>query len=601
MAAASAPSSPPPSAAARPGPGPDALAKGERRGRLSTWTLGSAVAALIVATPVLAVLWMALTPGEDNIWPHLAATVLPTYLKNTAVLMIGVGLGTFIVGTGTAWLVTMHRFPGRRIFEWALLIPMAVPAFIIAFVYTDLMEYAGPVQQALRALFGWTSPRDYWFPEIRSVGGAITMMTLVLYPYVYLLARSAFLEQSICTLEVSRTLGCTPWQSFYRVALPLARPSIVVGLALVLMETLNDYGTLAFFSVQTLTTGMYNVWLIMGNRPGGAQVACVLLLVVISLLLAERRSRAHRAYQNSGTRMRPVEGSLLSGWRGWLAMVACALPVLLGFVVPASVLARHALNRFSESWTPKFVQYAANSLTLAFTAAVAALIIGLFLAYAVRLGRGKTLTWFVRLASLGYAVPGTVLAIGILVPFGALDNAVDASMRAWFGISTGLMLSGTTFALIFAYVVRFLALSYGTVEAGLGRVRPSLDMAARTLGATPGTCLWRVHLPIVKGSLLTAALLVFVDVMKELPATLLLRPFNFDTLATFVFQFASSEQLEASALAALSIVIAGLVPVIVLSRSISKARSWAPHPVEDDDNAPAAGILVHQPQGEPAQ
>ncbi|WP_413206697.1 ABC transporter permease [Rhodospirillum sp. A1_3_36] len=546
----------------------------------SLWTLGAAVAATIVAIPVIAVVVMAFLPGDPTIWPHLAKTVLPTYVANTLSLMGGVGLGTFLIGTGTAWLVTMYRFPGRGLFEWALLVPLAVPAFIIGFTYTELLDYAGPVQGVLRALFGWTSPREYWFPQIRSLGGAITMMTLVLYPYVYLLARSAFLEQSQCTLEVSRTLGCTPWQGFRRVALPMARPSLAVGLALVLMETLNDYGTVKLFGVQTLTNGLYNVWLIMGNRAGGAQVACVLLVFIMVLIALERWARAKKAYQNTGTRMRPVQGKRLTGPHAALASLACALPVLLGFVVPASVLARNAVLRFSESWTPDFARYATNSLSLSLTAAVVALSIGLFMAYALRLGKGQALKWFTRLASLGYAVPGTVLAIGILAPFGAFDNALDGFMRDAFGVSTGLLLSGTLFALVFAYVVRFLALSYGTVEAGLGRVRPTVDMAARTLGCGPGKVLLRVHLPIIKGSLLTAILLVFVDCMKELPATLLLRPFNFDTLATHVFQFASSEQIERAGLGALAIVTAGLLPVILLSRSIAQSRDWS-HQTDD--------------------
>jgi iron(III) transport system permease protein len=552
-----------------------------RPGWPSVWTLGAAIAALIVAIPVVSVVVMALMPGDPTIWPHLAQTVLPTYVINTLFLMTGVGTGTFLIGTATAWLVTMYRFPGRGLFEWALLVPLAVPAFIIAFTYTELLEYAGPVQGALRALFGWSTPRDYWFPEIRSLGGAVAMMTLVLYPYVYLLARSAFLEQSLCTLEVSRTLGCTPWAGFRRVALPLARPSLAVGLALVLMETLNDYGTVKLFGVQTLTNGMYNVWLIMGNRAGGAQVACVLLAFIVGLIVIERRARAKKAYQNSGTRMRPVDGTPLRGARAVLASLACALPVLLGFVVPASVLARNAILRFSDSWTPEFARYATNSLGLSLTAALVALSIGLFMAYASRLGKGATLKWLTRLASLGYAVPGTVLAIGILAPFGAFDNALDAMSRATFGVGTGLLFSGTLFALVFAYVVRFLALSFGTVDAGLGRVRPTVDMAARTLGCGPGKVLLRVHLPVIKGSLLTAVLLVFVDCMKELPATLLLRPFNFETLATHVFQFASSEQIEQAGLGAMAIVAAGLLPVILLSRSIAQSRDWSHQSPQD--------------------
>lgn len=543
----------------RPGGGP------------TLWTLGSLLTAVVVMVPILAVFGLALFPTE-NIWPHLIDTVLPQYIRTTLLLMLGVGLGTFVIGTGTAWLVTMCRFPGRAVFEWALLAPLAVPAYVIAYVYTDLLEYAGPVQMALRGLFGWQTPRDYWFPEIRSLGGAITMMTLVLYPYVYLLSRSAFLEQSTAVLEVGRTLGCTPFQSFRRIALPLARPSIVVGLALALMETLNDYGTVDYFAVRTLTAGVYNVWLIMNNRGGGAQVAVVLLLFVAGLILAERAGRRRKAYHDTATRRAPLSRLNLDGWRGILATVACLSPVLFGFLVPALRLASFAAERWQDSWDSGFLVYARNSLMLSAGAALTAVLVGLFLAYAVRLGRGKLLGMAVRVASLGYAVPGAVLAIGVLVPFGAFDNWFDGLMRDQFGISTGLLLSGSLAGLMFAYVVRFLALAYGTVEAGLGRVRPSLDAAARTLGRTPGGVLLHVHAPLVRGSLLTAGLLVFVDCMKELPATLLLRPFNFDTLATYVYQFASDELLEESALAALAIVLVGLLPVILLSRSIASAR-----------------------------
>jgi len=555
-----------------PGPNGNGALRVRGRARLDRWTIGSLIVAAVVLVPVAAVIWMALFPTE-NIWPHLMDTVLPRYVETTVLLMLGVGIGTFVIGTGTAWLVTMYRFPGRRVFEWALLAPLAVPAYVIAYVYTDFLEYAGPVQGLLRDMFGWQTPRDYWFPEIRSLGGAISMMSLVLYPYVYLLARSAFLEQSVAVLEVSRTLGCTPWRSFTRVALPLARPSIVVGLALVLMETLNDYGTVDYFAVRTLTAGIYNVWLMMQNRGGGAQIAVVLLAFVVILVLAERAGRRRKSYHHTSSKISPLTGMALDGWRQWAAFAVCLLPVTLGFLVPAARLASYAISRFSESWTGGFVTYAANSLMLAGGAALLAMVIGLFLAYAVRLGQGRVLKVAVRFAALGYAVPGAVLGIGVLVPFGAFDNAVDAWMRNTFGISTGLLLSGSVAALMFAYVVRFLALSYGTVEAGLGRVKPTLDMAARTLGRTPGRVLIDVHAPIIRGSLLTAALLVFVDCMKELPATLILRPFNFDTLATHVYQFASDELLEESALAALSIVLVGLLPVILLSRSISRSRA----------------------------
>lgn len=540
--------------------------------RVSAWTWASLAVTGVVAAPLLAVVWLALTPVE-NIWPHLMATVLPGYLRNTALLMLGNGIGALIIGTGTAWLVTMCAFPGRRLFEWTLILPLAVPAYVVAFVFTDMLEFAGPVQKALRNLTGWETTRDYWFPEIRSLGGAIVVMSLVLYPYVYMVARAAFMEQSAATLEVSRSLGRGAWRSFFGVALPLARPAIVVGLALVLMETLNDFGTVDFFAVRTLTVGIFNVWLLMGNVGGAAQIALVMLAIVVGLLVIERLGRRRARYHNTGGNgARPLPRYGLRGSRAVLATTACALPVILGFVVPAAVLGRLAWVNFSDSWTPRFLEFVTNSLMLASAAAVVAMAVGLLLAYALRLEGSPALRVAARLASVGYALPGAVLAIGVIIPLAAFDNAIDGFMRAQFGISTGLLLSGTVFALILAYVVRFLAAAFGTIEASLGKITPSMDMAARTLGSGTAQTLWRVHLPLIRRSILAAGVLVFVDTMKELPATLLLRPFNFETLATHVFQFASDELLGEASLAALTIVAAGVVPVILLTRAMNVRR-----------------------------
>lgn len=550
---------------------PDEAPARRRASRLDLWTIGSLLMTAVILMPVVAVVVLALFPTE-NIWPHLIDTVLPGYIRTTVLLMVGVCAGTFVIGTGTAWLVTTCNFPGRKVFEWALLIPLAMPAYVIAYVYTDLLEFAGPIQGMLRDIFGWTTSRDYWFPDIRTLGGATSMMILVLYPYVYLLSRAAFLEQSVAVLEAARTLGCTPWQSFLRVGLPLARPSIVVGLTLALMEALNDFGTVDYFAVRTLTAGIFNVWLHMRNLGGGAQVAVVLLIFVIAVILVERAARRRKSYHNTGTRSSPLVRIQLRGWHAWGAVAACALPFLLGFLIPATQLAIYAVGNFEASWNAGFATYARNSLILSGSAALAAVSLGLFLAYAARLGRGPVLTACLRMVSLGYAVPGAVLAVGILYPFGMFDNALDAWMRSTFGISTGLLLSGTMFILLYAYVVRFLALSYGTMEAGLTRVKPTLDDAARTLGRTPTGVLRHVHIPILRGSLLTAAILVFVDSMKELPATLLLRPFNFDTLATHVYQFAKDEQIERAALGALFIVLVGLIPTILLSRAITQGK-----------------------------
>jgi len=552
------------------GPARELAAAGPGDGR-RRWHVAALLVAGFVALPVLAIAWMALFPKE-NIWPHLASTVLPGYVLTTLALMLGVGIGTFAIGTGTAWLVAMCRFPGRRLFEWTLLLPLAMPGYLIAYVYTDLLEYAGPVQGLLREMFGWSSRRDYWFPDIRSLGGAIAMLTLVLYPYVYALARASFLEQSICVLEVSRTLGRGTWRALLDVGLPLARPAIVVGVTLALMECLNDFGTIDFFAVRTLTAGVFDVWLRMGNAGGAAQIALVMLGFVVLLIWAERRSRARQRFHHTSSKLRPIEGLPLRGGKGWAAAAACALPVLLGFVLPAGVLAKYAFFSGSAEWSHDFFRHALNSLGLATAAAVVAVAIATLLAYAARQRAGGVVRGAIRLASVGYAVPGAVLAIGVLIPLAAFDNALDAFLRQTLGVSTGLLLSGTVTALIFAYTVRFLAVSLGAVEAGLGRVTPSMEMAARTLGHSPSATLRRLHLPMIRGSLLTGGLLVFVDTMKELPATLVLRPFNFDTLATYVYQYASDERLEACAPAALAIVVAGILPVLLLARSVGTAR-----------------------------
>ncbi|MGE0253701.1 MAG: ABC transporter permease [Alphaproteobacteria bacterium] len=539
------------------------------------WRAGALVVAGLVMLPLVAIVWVALLPGE-NIWPHLVATVLPRYIQNTGILMLGNGIVVLVVGVATAWLVAVCRFPGRAIFEWALLLPLAAPAYIVAFVYTELLEYAGPLQRLLRATFGWSSPADYWFPEIRSHGGAIFVMSMVLYPYVYLLARAAFLEQSTGALEAARTLGRGPWRSFFAVALPMARPAIAAGTALALMETLADFGTVDFFAINTLSRGIFNVWLNMGNIAGGAQVALVMLGVVVVLLWLERHGRRHRRFHRTGTRTPPPVTWPLRGPAAAAAFVVCLLPVVLGFVVPAVVLVDNAVRYFDISWSADFGRHVRASLLLAAGAAAITVAVAAFLAWASRVARSPAVQWASRTASLGYAVPGAVLAIGVLVPFAAFDNAVDALAREHLGVSTGLMLSGTIFALLFAYMVRFLAVAYGALETALGRIPPSLDMAARTLGRGPAGSFMRVQLPLMRPSLFAAATIVFVDTMKELPATLLLRPFNFDTLATAVYQNASLERLEHASLASLTIVVAGVVPVVLLSRAITRGRTAGP-------------------------
>ena len=550
---------------------PRLAAAGRRRLPLDAWTVLAAAIGAFVAIPIGSVLFTALGSSGD-IWEHLASTVLARYISNTLWLMLGVGIGTVVIGASTAWLVTMYRFPGRRILSWALLLPLAVPSYILAFVITDQLEYAGNVQRALRGVFGWTSPREYWFPEIRSIAGAVIVMSLVLYPYVYLLARAAFIEQSFRLFEASRTLGRGPVASFFAVAVPLARPAIAVGAALALMETLNEYGTIDYFAVPTLTAGIFDVWLNMDSTAGAAQLASILMAFALVLVAVERTSRGPRRYHDTTTRVQALPEYSLSTMRGVAALAWCAAPVAFGFVLPALVLGGYAAQFYAETLEADYFGFVWNSVTLAAWAAVIAALAGIALAYGVRLSSRRAMRGLAEFATIGYAAPGAVLALGILAPLGYIDNSIDAMSRALFGVPLGLLISGASAALVIGYVVRFLALGYRTVDAGLSRITPSIEDAARTLGAGPAQALVRVHMPIMRPSVITAALLVFVDTMKELPLTLILRPFNFETLATFVYQYASDELLEECALGALTIVAAGVIPVIVMSRTITRSH-----------------------------
>ncbi len=535
------------------------------------WMITTLAVAFIVCLPILSVLYVALFP-EENIWPHLIDTVLPRYIRTTLQLLIGVGILTFVFGVTSAWLISMCRFPGRKLFEWALLLPFAVPAYVIAYVYTDMLEYSGWVQTGLRDWFGWQSARDYWFPEIRSLGGAILMLSLVLYPYVYMLSRAAFMEQSQSLLMASRSLGCSPWKSFWRVSLPVTRPAIAIGLTLVLLETLNDFGTVDYFAVQTLTQGLFDTWLNMGNIGGAAQIACCMLLFVCFFIWLERRSRARQKHYQSADRYKNLPRYHLKGLKAALATLFCLALITLGFLIPFYILANYAYQYFEQSFTSDFISHARNSFLLSGLAALATIAIGLILTYARRLNRHRAVRAVVAVSSLGYAMPGAVLAIGVLVPFAAFDNTLDGFLRQHFGVSSGLLLSGTLFAVLFAYVVRFLAVSAGALQAGLDQITPSMDMAAQSLGSRPTGVLFRIHIPLLRRSMVTAAIIVFVDCMKELPATLILRPFNFETLATHVHQYATHELIKESALGALVIVGLGLIPVILLNRSMSSAK-----------------------------
>jgi iron(III) transport system permease protein len=549
----------------------DANAPGTGR---SWWTRLVIAAALLLAMPVLVVVAFVFVPAGE-VWRHLADTVLADYVGNSLLLMLGVAAGTLVGGVGTAWLTSMCRFPGRALFEWALLLPMAMPAYIIAYTYTGMLDFAGPVQTALREWTGWDYG-DYWFPEIRSLEGAAVMLSLVLYPYVYLLTRAAFLGQSLCVLDVSRTLGNGPWRTFFSVALPLARPAIVAGLSLALMETLADYGTVHYFGVSTFTTGIFRTWFGLDNAAAAAQLSALLLGFVLVLIAVERISRRRARYHHTSQRMQAIRRHRLRGWRSAAAILFCLLPLALGFLLPAGQLAFWAFTIAEAPLDGDFLRLVLHSLELAAGASVLALLLALVLAYGRRLTPTKPVTAAVRLSGMGYAVPGTVIAVGVIIPFAWVDNTLDAWARDAFGVSTGLLLSGTLTALLFAYMVRFLAVSLQSVEAGLGKIKPVMDEAARSMGYEPGDVLRRVHVPMLRGSLLTALLLVFVDVLKELPATLILRPFNFNTLAVRAYELASDERLADSAPAALTIVLAGLIPVILLSRSITLSRHALP-------------------------
>jgi iron(III) transport system permease protein len=525
-----------------------------------------------MAVPVAAVIYLALDPA-DNAWPHLLKTVLPEALAQTLWVAAGTGALTLTIGTGTAWLITMYRFPGRAVLDRLLVIPLAVPTYIIAYCYAEIFDYAGPVQTAMRGWFGWTTARDYWFPAIRSPGGAIVVMSAVFYPYVYLAARASFVQQSVCALEVARTLGRTSMGAFWAVALPLARPALAAGTALVIMECFNDLGAVQHLGVQTLSASIYSTWLQRSNLGGAAQLATVMLMLVIGMFALERWARGGAKIHHTTGRYRAIPFQDIRGWKGYGAAALCALPFLAGFVLPLSLLVNDAIGHANLALEGGFLRACWNSLLLSTITAIVAVALALLLTYARRVAANSFTRPAVRVAGLGYALPGTVLAIGILIPLAALDNRIDALFRSTFDISTGLLISGTIAALIYAYVIRFLGVAVGGIEAGLERVSPNLDAAARALGETALSTLWRVHLPLLLPALGAAGLLVFVDTMKELPATLLLRPFNFETLSTHVYGFAALEQIEGAALGALTIVLSGLVPLILLHRAIAGGRA----------------------------
>lgn len=546
-----------------------------RRRSSPVWTVTVAAMLFLVLLPVASVLWLALAPDQGT-WSHLASTVLPTAVRETTLLMAGIGVLTLVVGTGTAWLVTMFRFPGRALLDRLLVIPLAMPTYIVAFCYADLLDYAGPVQSALRETFGWRTASEYWFPSVNSLPGAILILSSVLYPYVYLSARASFVQQSVCVLEVARTLGRTPFRAFAEIALPMARPALVAGLALVLMEGLNDYGAVRHLGIETLSVSIYTTWFQRESRAGAAQVASVALLFMVALFAAERLARGGAQSHHTTGRWRSIPFQDIEGWRGYAIALVCALPFIAGFVIPFLLLLDHASTHIEEAWAAGLPQAVANSVVLAAVSAVVAVLAAIVMAYARRVSPNGFTRPAVRLAGLGYAIPGIVLAMGLLIPLAGLDNAIDDVARRVFGVSTGLLITGSLATLVLAYVIRFLAVSLGNIEAGLDRISPNLDAAARALGETALSTLRRVHLPLLLPAIGAAGLMVFVDCMKELPATLLLRPFNFETLAVHVYTLTALEQFERAALGALIIVFAGLLPVLLLHRAVAGGRP-GPH------------------------
>lgn len=530
------------------------------------WTLAAILIAALVLAPVAALVAIA-AEGSGDLWPHLAAYVLPHALKQTALLLGGVGILTILIGAGTAWLVTACRFPGRSFFDWALLLPLAVPTYIVAFAYLDVLHPIGPIQTAIRAMLGIQDVRGFSLPDVRSIWGCILLLSFVLYPYVYLPARALFLMQSASALEAARMLGASGTRTFFRVALPLARPAIVVGATLAMLEALNDIGASEFLGVRTLTVSIYATWLNRSSLPGAAQIALFMLVAVVLLVFAERWARRHQRYHTSTRKTHPPSPLELRGAAAIAAFAACLLPVTLGFVIPAMHLSHEAWVRIAKfGLSPNLLLETRNSLLFAAVATGIAIALGLVLAYAVRLDRTGSAVTATRVASLGYAIPGTVLAVGLLTPLASFDNTIDALSKQFLGIGTGLLISGSGAALVLAYVIRFLTISAGGIEAGFTKISLNLDAAARNLGETTFGTVRRVHLSLLAPALGSAAILVFVDCMKELPATLLLRPFGFETLSTHIYAEASRGSYEDGAVAALLIVLAGLIPVILLAR-----------------------------------
>ncbi len=524
------------------------------------------IVAGLVILPIASVVVLAFSPS-GNLWQHLFSTSLPRYFENTLFLAVLVGAISAIVGTLTAWLVTIYQFPFSRFLELALFMPLAIPAYVSAYALVDFLEYAGPVQSGLREMFGWDRSADYFFPEVRSRSGAVVVLSAALYPYVYLLTRAGFREQSQAVFDVSRTLGAKPVRKFLQVGLPLVRPSLAAGVAIAMMETVSDFGVVEYFAIQTLTTGIFTVWLQGSNIPGAAQISVVILVMILVLVTLERASRRKLSHYSSSAQSIPISPIRLRGTIGVLATAVCFLPFAVGFLLPTGVIAFHALGNRSDWLDAELIYAFRNTFFTGGIAAAITVAAAVVLVYGVQLRKSWAPRNLLTLTTLGYAAPGAVLGLGILIPMAAADHAIADVIKYIFGRDLGLLMTGSAFAIIFAYSVHFFAIAQGAAEAAIGGVAPSIPIAARSLGQTATGTLWSVYLPLVRGSLMTALLIVFVDCVKELPATLLLRPFNFDTLATRVYDHASLEDIAGASPAALLIAMVGMLGVILLVRA----------------------------------
>jgi iron(III) transport system permease protein len=543
------------------------------RTRTGAATQAALLVALVVVMPIVAIFVIGLSSDPGN-WQHMMANVIPRAGLRTLWLLLFTGLVTAIFGIGAAWLVAACDFPFRRFLSPALVLPLAIPSYLAAYAFGEFLDFTGPVQTLYRGIFGYTSARDYSFFDVRSLSGAVLVMSSVLYPYVYLACRSMFLMQGRAAADVARTLGAGPLRVFARIQVPMAKPAIMIGLTLVMMETLNDIGAVEYLGVQTLTFSIYDTWLNRGSLAGAAQIACVMLALVALLLFVERRARKRQRFATHKTTAVVADAVRLklSGMKGALAILFCLLPILLGFVVPVTVLGGFALRRLGDFLQPRLLDALWHSTLVSAAAALITVLLAFVLAYAARTERSRLAHGASRFAALGYGVPGTVLGIGVLIPLAAFDNAFDGFLRQTLGISSGLLLSGTGFAIVYAYTVRFLTMAEGTIDAGFQKLSPHLDMAARTLGRSGPQTLRQVLLPNLRPAVLTAGLLVFIETLKELSATILLRPFNFNTLATLVYEDASRGMAQDAAVAAIIIILAGLIPVLLVSRSLDDKR-----------------------------